>query len=268
MVKLQMLPEEVHSLQVLNPIIKTGVPIIVAKRITENGKFSAKEEGATGFDPVEVAVDLTPAYDAGYAKGEKEGYEKGHTDGVADGIEQGKAEAIESLPTGYIKVDPTWTDFAYFCAGRRFSLGKNLKYSDTANGKTFSNMFYGWDTGEHTVPSLDLRKGTNFSGMFSWSSCIVEIGEMDISNATNVTGMFNSCNRLERISFVPGCLKISISFANSDKLHDASIQSIIDGLADLTGKTTQTLTLHATVGGKLTQAQKDAASAKNWTLAY
>ena len=207
--------------------------------------------------------------EVGYAKGEAEGYEKGHTDGVADGIEQGKAEAIESLPDGYIKVDPTWTNFAHLCNGRRYSLGENLKYNDTANGTNFSSMFYGWDdNGPHIIPSLDLRKGTNFQSMFQWSARIIEIGEMDISNATNVTGMFGSCSDLERISFVQGCLKISISFANSGKLNDVSIQSIIDGLADLTGKTAQTLTFHKDVGNKLTQAQKDAASAKNWTLAY
>ena len=192
--------------------------------------------------------------------------------GTEEGYESGKKSAIENLPGGYIKVDPTWTNFTSLCQGRRYSLGENLKYSDTANGTNFTNMFYGWDYTPYgrllVIPSLDLRKGTNFSGMFNWSSKIDEIGEMNISNATNVDNMFNYCTELSKISFAPSCIKISISFAESSKLTDASIQSIIDGLADLTGKTAQTLTLHATVGGKLTQAQKDAASAKNWTLAY
>lgn len=191
-----------------------------------------------------------------------------YNSGYGVGLKEGKAEAIESLPAGYIKVDPTWTNFSNFCNGRRYSLGENLKYSDTANGTVFSSMFYGWDTGTHIVPSLDLRKGTNFQSMFQWSATIVEIGEMDISNATNVAGMFGYCHGLERISFTPGCIKLSLNFAQSNLLNDASIQSIIDGLADLAGKATQTLTLHATVGGKLTQEQKDAASAKNWTLVY
>ena len=151
-------------------------------------------------------------------------------------------------------------------------MGENLKYSDTANGADFSYMYYGWDytpTGRlYVIPSLDLRKGTNFRAMFSWSSKIGEIGEMDISNATNVDDMFNYCEGLTKISFVPGCIKLSLNFARSSKLDDASILSIIDGLADLTGKTAQTLTLHATVGAKLTDAQKASASAKNWTLAY
>lgn len=253
--------------------IANKLQTVASNLATENEKIA---EQASLLQQINAALDGKTGtmggggdYDAGYAKGEKEGYEKGHTAGVADGIEQGKAEAIENLPGGYIKVDPTWTNFAHLCNGRRYSLGENLKYSDTANGTNFSQMFYGWDSdGPHIIPSLDLRKGTLFNSMFQWSATIVEIGEMDISNATSVSGMFGSCDGLERISFVPGCLKISISFANSGKLNDVSIKSIIDGLADLTGKTAQTLTLHATVGGKLTQAQKDAASAKNWTLAY
>lgn len=213
-----------------------------------------------------IADNVPKVYQAGYDDGAAAG--GGGGGGYEQGYEAGKAEAIESLPVGYIKADPTWTNFSNLCNGRRYSLGENLKYSDTANGTNFSSMFYGWDTGTHIVPRLDLRKGTNFQNMFQWSAKIVEIGEMDISNATNVTGMFGSCDGLERISFVQGCIKLSLNFAQSNLLDDASIQSIIDGLADLSGKTSQTLTLHATVGGKLTQAQKDAATAKNWTLAY
>lgn len=222
-----------------------------------------------------IADNVPKVYQAGYDDGAAAGGGGGSGDydeGYADGYDEGKSEAIENLPGGYIKVDSTWTDFTSFCQGRRYSLGENLKYSDTANGTNFTNMFYGWDYTPDgrlfVIPSLDLRKGTNFSGMFNWSTKIDEIGEMNISNATNVDHMFNYCTELSKISFAPSCIKISISFAASSKLTDASIQSIIDGLADLTGETAQTLTLHATTGGKLTQAQKDAISAKNWTLAY
>lgn len=212
--------------------------------------------------------EMWSGIEAVYWKGHADGQEAGGGGSYDEGYEQGKTDAIENLPDGYLKVDPTWTDFTQFCAGRRFSLGENLKYSDTANGVTFTQMFYGWDTGEHIVPSLDLRNGKVFVNMFQYSSAIVEIGEMDISNATNVTNMFFSCTTLKRVYFVRGCIKLSISFAQSSQLEDVAIQSIVDGLADLTGQATQTLTLHATVGAKLTDEQKAAASAKNWTLAY
>lgn len=265
MAKLQVLPEPQLSLQVMGQITKAGEPVILPVHIAQNGTYYAGADKASGYNPVTVDVDMTPAKEEGYLNG----YEIGAKEGAEVGYNKGKAEAIESLPTGYIKVDPTWTDFSHFCDGRRYSLGENLKYSDTTNGTNFSQMFYGWDYGgPHTIPSLDLRKGTNFQNMFKWSARIVEIGEMDISNATNVTGMFGSCSDLEQISFVQGCLKISISFASSGKLNDASIQSIIDGLADLTGATAQTLTFHADVGAKLTPEQKAAITSKNWTLVY
>ena len=174
-------------------------------------------------------------------------------------------ESTEALPNGYLKVDPTWTSFYMLCNGRP-SLAANLKYSDTANGTNFSSMFQSCLV--KVIPSLDFRKGTNFSGIFNYSYTIEEIGTMDISSATNVLNMFNGCTGLKRITFAPYCINLSISFANCGLLDDASVQSIVDGLADLTGQTAQKLTFHATVGANMTQAQKDAVSAKNWTLVY
>lgn len=174
-------------------------------------------------------------------------------------------ESTEALPNGYLKADPTWTSFYMLCNGRP-SIAANLEYSDTANGTNFSGMFQSCTV--KVIPSLDFRKGTNFNGMFNYSYTIEEIGTMDISSATNVINMFSGCTGLKRITFAPCCIKISISFANCGLLDDASVQSVVDALADLTGQTAQTLTFHATVGANMTQAQKDAVSAKNWTLVY
>jgi hypothetical protein len=91
---------------------------------------------------------------------------------------------------------------------------------------------------------------------------------MDISNATSVNYAFNGCTKLKRISFVPGCIKVSIGFPASSLLDPESLQSILEGLADLTGKEQQTLTLHATAGGKLNEEQKAQIAAKNWFLVY
>jgi hypothetical protein len=93
-------------------------------------------------------------------------------------------------------------------------------------------------------------------------------GIFDLSQSTDNAGMFSSANSLENVAFAPLSIKASISFANSLSLSTNSIQSIVDGLADLTGSTAQTLTLHATVGAKLTQTQKDTIAAKNWTVTY
>ena len=67
---------------------------------------------------------------------------------------------------------------------------------------------------------------------------------------------------------VANSIKTNFVIAKSSGLDTDTTQSIIDGLADLTGGETQTLTFHATVGGKLTDEQKAIITAKNWTLAY
>lgn len=88
---------------------------------------------------------------------------------------------------------------------------------------------------------------------------------------TDTVSTFNGCYDLEEINIVcegEGGFATDLSLAQSSKLSAESVQSIIDALVDLTGATAQTLTFHATVGANLTKAQKDAISAKNWTLVY
>lgn len=92
-------------------------------------------------------------------------------------------------------------------------------------------------------------------------------GKLNFSEATNIGNMFFNCLSLEDIEIEPNTLSLSITFSHSSKLSDTSIQSIIDGLADLTGGTAQTLTFHADVKAKLTEEQIATITSKNWTLA-
>jgi len=110
---------------------------------------------------------------------------------------------------------------------------------------------------------------------FSSTKLHTILGEIDMSACVNTNSMFSDAYALLEVRFKENTIGSiyndntkAISFKNSPVLSDASIQSIIDGLADLTGATAQTLTLHATVGAKLTESQKTAATAKNWTLVY
>jgi len=93
-------------------------------------------------------------------------------------------------------------------------------------------------------------------------------GGLDLSNCKSTALAFYETFALEDISFVPNTIKISIDFHFCNLLTAKSIQSIIDGLADLTGGETQTITFHTTVGAKLTDEQKATITTKNWTLAY
>ena len=90
-------------------------------------------------------------------------------------------------------------------------------------------------------------------------------GNLDLTESSSNDGCFGSCNLLREVRFVPNSIRKSISFKQSGQLSEASVASILAGLA--TVETTQTLTLHDTVKATLTNAQIAALEAKNWQLA-
>ena len=119
------------------------------------------------------------------------------------------------------------------------------------------------------------------STMFSGCSTLqtLDLSNFDTNKVTYIYSMFNNCNLLttligvrtidevisNNISALNG-LKINISF-NQTILDRASLRAIINGLADLTGSSAQTLTLGSTLKAKLTEEDIAVATAKNWTIA-
>lgn len=154
---------------------------------------------------------------------------------------------------------------------------KSVKIScdfETVTAVSFQNCFRR-NSSDSQLKTIDLSeavhvlKPTNIGRLLDYRTGLVEIlGEIDMSSCTTTSSAFQSASSLETIRFKAGTIQKAISFNVSSKLTNATIQNIIDGLADLTGATAQTLTLHATVGAKLTDAQKASASAKNWTISY
>ena len=123
---------------------------------------------------------------------------------------------------------------------------------------------------EHITLNADFSSCTNVQQMFCHMTYLKIIDGTPI-NLSSVVYQYNFTDTLlslEYIRFSANSIKLNIRFEQSAKLTAESVQSIIDGLADLTGSTAQTLTLHATVGGKLTDEQKATITAKNWTLVY
>ena len=91
------------------------------------------------------------------------------------------------------------------------------------------------------------------------------IGEIDMSDCTNCANSFSSMNALEDVTLKKESIKNNINFTDSQLLSDASIQSIINGLAPV--ETSCTLQLHKDVKAKLTEEQIATITSKNWTLA-
>ena len=98
-------------------------------------------------------------------------------------------------------------------------------------------------------------------------------GNLNTSKIQNIWAYNNafvcSNSQLEEIRFVENGIGAGgISFKYCKKLSDASIQSITDGLVDLTGQTAQNIEFSKTFEVKLTNEQKATITNKNWNLLF
>ena len=131
------------------------------------------------------------------------------------------------------------------------------------------NSYHPDETLKKIILNADLSKSDNFQNSFSNTRALesIEGTPLDLTSATRVSSIFANCNALKDVGFAPRSIFLSISFSHSPELSDESIQSIIDGLADLTGQTAQTLTLHDDVKDEIRAEQRAQATAKNWNIA-
>lgn len=120
---------------------------------------------------------------------------------------------------------------------------KNISFSPKLIGISFQYMFYNQQYLENINGEIDFTK---------------------ISSATNITLMFYACNDLKEVRFTKESLKYDLQMAQSESLSLESLQSIIDGLGNVT--TTRTLSLNSTAYNKLTEEQKQSATDKGWTI--
>ena len=114
-------------------------------------------------------------------------------------------------------------------------------------------------------PVIDLSAAAGFQDGFRYAGSLESGSLVNVKPTHTWSNAFANCGSLVDISF-SGTIGNAISLAQSGKLSDASIQSIIDALADLTGQTAQQVSFHSTVLGKLTEEQIATIIAKNWTM--
>lgn len=203
-----------------------------------------------------------------------------------------KVNDIESGGTSVI--NPEWTDWRYFSYyDNRNDLVARLKYSDTANGKNFSNMFYACSS-LTTIPQLDTSNGTNFGAMFNGCSALTSILQLSTSNGTNFNGMFSACTALTTISLLnmssmsgTSCINMFYNctalenvtfegtipvrgnitvFSTCPNLTVESLMSFINALTNMSDTATYTITIGSTNLAKLTEEQIQIATDKRITL--
>lgn len=126
---------------------------------------------------------------------------------------------------------------------------------------------------ERITINADTSQCTDFSSFVrSMNSLFTTIDgtPFDFSSATKIGIFCNRCSRLAYLRVVPKTIKVSANFSGSTSWSDESLDSIFEGLADLTGSETQTLTmntkLQATIEANQTWLAK--ITGRNWTLAF
>lgn len=209
-----------------------------------------------------IAENEQRVYQAGYEKGLAEGDGSGYDQGYAAG-QQAEYDCFWDVYQANIALRG---GYAYCFYGQGWNPTTFKPKYDFDCG-TNSYAMFSWSDIVDIEKTIDARNCTNFQQAFLRAEKLKTIRLLRVSEKTNLSSAFSYTTSLENITF-DGEIGNSIGFINSSKLTDASVQSIIDHLKDMTGETAPKLTFHADVGGRLTQAQKDAISAKNWTLAY
>ena len=117
------------------------------------------------------------------------------------------------------------------------------------------------------LPGIKYTGYTGYTFVRRTGLVTIEIeGTVDFSEATSFYNLFAYCSALTNISGTITSISVNMSLSNSPNLTRDSLLVIINGLADMTGKTGKTLTLHATAKARLTNDDKAIATAKNWTI--
>ena len=131
------------------------------------------------------------------------------------------------------------------------------------------------------LSSFDTSAVNFMAGMFDNCDRLttLDLSSFDTSAVTNMGFMFYNCNNLTTIignhtleEVQDGTIKAlkgtkeSLNLSYSPLLERASILALFYGLADLTGKTQQTVELHATAKARLTAEDIKIATDKNWDV--
>ena len=181
-----------------------------------------------------------------------------------------------------------------------------FKDFDTSAVTDMSSMFYGCRLTTLDLSSFNTSAVTIMMYMFKYCSNLttLDLSSFDTSAVTSMGEMFYDCrlttldlssfntSAVENMSFMfynctnlatiigthtleevqAGTIKAlkgtkkSLNLSYSPLLERASILALFYGLADLTGQTAQTVTLHATAKARLTAEDIKIATDKNWNV--
>ena len=151
-----------------------------------------------------------------------------------------------------------------------------MSSADVVNG-----MFYNSGLEELDVSKWDIH-ASRYDEMFVNMKSLkkLDLTSWDFSRCIGINYFATGCSLLEtivgdyslndvisnEISVLNGCKVGAPNMFQNTLLNTASLRAIINGIADLTGKPSQTLSLGETLMAKLTEEDIAIATAKNWTI--
>lgn len=133
----------------------------------------------------------------------------------------------------------------------------------------------GWDTQKVTTMSYFLSESTNtwanLVGMSAAGITVTNVYALTKSSLTTVVGGYTINevinNDLRVFDGIKYNLFLSPNYYTRSNLTRPSLRAVINGLADLTGKTSQKLTIGNVAKSRLTTEDIAVATSKNWTIA-
>lgn len=263
--------------------------------ITENGEYYPDDYDVDAFSKVGVDVkpkleELTATDNGTYTPSEGfDGFGKVNVD------LRGKVKVTTfTVSNDCINEEGIWEGAEYIDTslvtslnGKFRSISKlkiaNFNNWDTSNVVDLQLVFYYCTNLESAeLSNWDTSNATNLQMMFIGCSALkmLDLKKWDVSKVGNFNRVFDACPSLtsliggvtieEVLANNIGCLnglKVSTtgSFNSVTKLDRASLRALINGLAEV--KTTQTLTLGATLRAKLTEEDIAIATNKGWSIA-
>jgi hypothetical protein len=237
----------------------------------EDGYEEGLQEGLKLGDSNGSYVDgYNNGYAEGYIEGEMNGYEEGMVDGQQNEYDT-FWDTYQSNGTraNYMRAfaESYWKDAIF-----KPKYPITCKATQSYHTSNALSVFQSSDITHIDVPiTIDGSAigGVVADSFFSGADQLETIFSFTPIAVTRYTQTFLTCKKLKNITIGDGgSIDVNISFSDSPLLTNESVQSIIDHLKDLRDATTQKLTLHANVGAAVTNAQKAAITAKNWTLVY
>jgi hypothetical protein len=250
-----------------------------------------KTGGNQTYKTSEMPSGVNEVFDKGYTNGYNEGYTKGDSEGYDKGYDTGYEEGFNSAPPDYLLYTYSQPVFrnTIFPEGKKdvvlnMPMLENLLGSGMFNNTNATSITINAENlkklqlmrqfeSNKYVKFIDLSKVGNGSvnlvnsaenGFNNCVSLEAVVGNLDFSNVTAAPNIFTNCHVLREVRITPLTIKINFPLDYAANLSPESVQSFIDGLADLTGQTAKTIYWHSTVLAKLTPAQYAQIGSKNW----